>query len=167
MMQASQKFYISILVLCILFVGFSWGFFYIASFVRDARAGLVEIRQEIASHEERRKAVKDTEILLSERASDIEKIRAAAIDKREPLMFIEYLEGIAARTGNRISFEALAGINDTLQFRITIEGGEDKVLRLFRLLEVMPFAVSMREFNFYRLGSEARLTTVIEVLSKL
>jgi len=165
MISAKQKFYLKLLVSLALVAGFSWGFFYVASFVRNARGSLGEIQQEILNHEGKRAAVKDAERIIAEETSDIERVKSLSVDKKEPLPFIEYLENLASRTGNKIAFEVPGGSEETLKFRITVEGAQAGVMQLFRLLEAIPYAVSVEEFDFYKLGGSARLIVIIKVLS--
>lgn len=129
----------------------------LAGRVLASRNKLAEIQASIHMREERRAGAKTLAATLGARQADIARIRSFFIDPVRPLGFIEALEELGRRTDTAVAIDVNEQKRDAahLGFRITLEGTEESLITMARLIELLPYDVSMEEFMFQRLSPDA------------
>lgn len=123
--------------------------------VKNAGATLQDLKGQIPALEEKRKLAGEMQALFKNRTGDLEKIRSFLISKDRPVVFIESLEELARKTRNRIAinFDEGKSKDQNLFFRLTLEGGEENVLKYLQLLELMPYKLKVEEVSIQKLTS--------------
>lgn len=135
-------------------------FWKLASGVQTARQVLQELQSKIAELDLEERSSKSSKIILETRADDLARLGNIAISREQPVEFIEALERSAKALGVKLALDIDETNKQTgkLVFRLTVEGGEQNVLRYFRLLELAPYDIKITDFNFERLSKESGQT---------
>lgn len=150
-----QKLFLTAAIFLAVAVFWVWlwtGFFYR---VKNAGATLQDLKGQIPALEEKRKLAGEMQFLFKNRTEDLEKIRSFLVSKERPVVFLENLEETARKTRNRIAinFDEGKSKDQNLFFRLTLEGGEENVLKYLRLLELMPYKLKVEEVSIQKLTS--------------
>jgi hypothetical protein len=140
-------------VLGILAVGvLSWFFWRASLDVLSSVDTLFFIESRIATLENDRKIVLASADTLARHAPDLEIIGLFLIDRERPVEFIESLENLAKSTGSEIAIDVVplekGTLLDVLRFRLTVEGERGKVLKYLKLLEFMPYEISVEDLAY-------------------
>lgn len=108
------------------------------------------IRQKIEDLAAERRRARASEELLRKRHADIRRISGFFADRKSPIAFIEAAEAAAARTGTIIVLDAdeAASSDTALRFRVTVQGGADRLLDFVRALELLPYPIDIRDIVF-------------------
>lgn len=146
------------------------GVWYVAMRIRILDYEIIELGAAIGASEKKRIQARSTGILLERRAEDIARIERVQVNRQEPVPFIELLEMIADRTGNKIALaiEESAADTNTIGFRATVSGTAASVRHFLRAVESAPHFIEIQEIIFERIGPEdlgprATLTLAIRV----
>ena len=129
-----------------------WGFWRLAVGVWQRDFVLGELQSKIEAMREDRERARDLAVILERRKSDLDRIDKFFVNRERPVAFIEAIERLGAATGNKIAIDVAEARDDgqRLGFRLTLEGGENNLLRYVRLLETLPYKLEMEETFFQR-----------------
>lgn len=157
-MTTRIRFYATIIITLLLVLGAALVYLGLLNYVKNSRANLEVIDAKTASLEKERKAVRIEAILLAERTADRKRIREFFVSREAPLPFIEALETLAKNTRNRVAldFAEEEGSNDTLAFRLTIEGSKSSALRYLSLLETVLYDIEIKDLTFQKIPSQSK-----------
>lgn len=157
-MTTRTRFSITIIIALLLVLVAVFIYLELFNYVKNSRTNLEAIDAKTVSLEKERKAVRIEAALLMERTANLKHIREFFVSRETPLPFIEALETLAKNTRNRVAldFAEEASSNDTLAFRLTIEGSKSDVLRYLSLLEAMPYDVEIKDITFQKNPSQSK-----------
>lgn len=150
--SSSQKFFAVLALTLGVALAFGWIFLSLSSVVEGADGVLGDLEENLLTLEEERASARHLKRVLEEKEEDLAQIRAFFIDRKQPVEFIEYLEGVARATGNTIALDVTeSGPGEPLLFRLTIEGKERDATRYVSLLGSMPYEIRIQDLSFQRL----------------
>lgn len=142
---------VTALLISFVWAGISAGiFWYLSSGVREIGAELETIELQIVRLEKERASAVLSAELAKRRPADITRIRAFFVNRERPVAFIEALEGLARDTGVEIllNAEERASRPGFLAFRIGLKGAKEGLLTHLRLMELMPYKISVEDVVF-------------------
>lgn len=136
----------------------AWGYWVIAESVARSDTVFAEIQTGLASLEEARRDAGKAEALMERRREDFIRISNFFVDRERPVAFIEDIEKLARLTGNEISLTIAegAGARDAILFRITIDGTDGSVFKMLKLMELMPYHLTINDIAFQRSRQDNR-----------
>lgn len=130
-------------------------FFMLSRYVSTSAARFEEIEFRISTLEEERKFADLAKNFLVERAGDLERVRRFSPNRERPVELIEAFEALARKTGNSsvLDFDEEKSKTAGLVFRVTVDGTEKNIRRYLKLLELMPYQISVEDLTFQQLAS--------------
>lgn len=157
-MTARTRFIINTIIALVFVLAVALVYLGLLNYVKNSRDNLEVIDAKIASLEKERRAVRIETMLLAERTADLKRIREFFVNRETPLPFIEALETLAKNTQNRVAldFAEEESSNDTLAFRLTIEGSKFSALRYLSLLEIMLYDIEIKDLTFQKIPSQSK-----------
>lgn len=138
-----------------------WGFWVVANGVlRDdaVRADIVARLDALAADRAHAQAVSALRALRQE---DSARVATFFIDRTRPIQFLQALESVGRVTGAAVAIDVNdAGSDAThLGFRVIIEGGRQDMVRFLRILERLPYLITVTEINEERKSPDARASS--------
>lgn len=127
-------------------------FFVVSHNVKVSRNNLQDIAGKIILTNTDRIAVQDLSELFKQREIDINRLNNLSVNKNRPLNFIQHMEIIAHLTGSLLALRAEEVKSDpsVLLFHITADGNETGLRNLIKLIETLPYEISIDNFSFQR-----------------
>ena len=140
----------SVLLVIIAILGFI--FIYISNNVSSTRNELGRTVTEISLMEENQTRLTRMSDLLQERKSDITRLTNLSVNRDRPLQFIERIEQIGHLTNTILSLniDEARGTSESLMFRASIDGSETGVRNMLRLIEALPYQITIENMAFQR-----------------
>lgn len=138
----------SLLLISLAVLGFA--FIYISNNVRAARNELSKRVTEISLLEKNQTNLGRMSDLLQQRNTDIERLMTLAVNRDRPLQFIERTEQIGhiTRTLLALSIDEARSTAESLVFRAIIDGNETSVRNMLRLIEALPYQITIENLSF-------------------
>lgn len=120
--------------------------------ILSAQSDLRDVQQKIMQIGADRERAHTNADFLNKRADDINTILNFFVLKDRPLSFIETIEMVARRTGNKMTLnpEEIKSDPSSLLFRIAIEGTDDTVRSMIRILDSLPYDAATESLQFSR-----------------
>jgi hypothetical protein len=146
-----------------------WAMLFLASKIDGMQSHITQTKTAISSLENQRRHMSSLTRIVEERQRDFERINSYFVDSDRPITFIETLEDLARRTENSITLDTGTSIGreETLAFNIMIEGTQESTLRYIKLVELLPYELTIENFNIVlqpaREGTNAKLNAAIRV----
>ena len=124
--------------------------------VRNGERATRDVEEKIASLKQEEQSARAAGTLLQERRADLARITAFLVPKDNPVVFIETIEDLAKTTGNRLELTLNEGgrREQELAFIALVEGTETSVTRYLRLLELLPYAITLDTVRFERVARD-------------
>lgn len=170
-----KKTFLYVLVSFLIVAGFLALFLWLMDAMGRASANLKKTKTDVALLEEERKMARLSSGIFEERSKDLARLESFAADRERPVVFVEFLESTAKKTGNLIAldFDEVRSKGNFLFFRLTVDGSEKSTRQYLKLLELAPFELYTEEFIFQRvrrdtagskgIGPDNRLILLISV----
>jgi len=159
-LSLSQKFILSTGLFAALVGIFIWGFWRLQRNIAHFTVGLEEASQKVISLERERRDARRTGSLLLTREKELEPLIQFFVDRERPVAFLEHLEEVARRTRNTLAVDVGQEQQDesALALRLTIEGNRKSLLQYLKLLELMPYQITVEDIAFQDIsgGASAR-----------
>lgn len=120
--------------------------------IANARAQTRELASVIAELQEERVRTHRVKDIFSERREDILLIRQFSVEPGRPIMFIEFLEDMAKKTGNAITLHTddRSSSGDMLMFRLSLEGTPSSVQAYLGIVDALPYDVAVKSINYQK-----------------
>lgn len=152
-----------------------FGLFYMSSNIFSADGEFAAVDAKINELYQERKRAETVNMLLTEHKDDIIRLHHFFLDRQHPIDFIQQLENVARATKNTLTLGVNEGTADTssLSFRITVDGTQSSIRTFIRILDALPYSVTLGSITFQNQGrvqtmpgtdaqaSPARLTGVL------
>ncbi|MBI2056463.1 MAG: hypothetical protein HYT37_03715 [Candidatus Sungbacteria bacterium] len=151
---------------------FSWLTLHITSITADLEA----IESKLAILEYERNNIRQIEDSLEEKKPLVTRFHTILVDHNRPIAFLESLTELGKTTGNKITldYSEQESNQESLVFRLTIEGSASSTAKYLKLLELMPYAITVEHINWQSLAqnsgeqtADTRMLITIRVRSKL
>lgn len=129
-----------------------WGWWWFGASVLNDNAARSGIRQRIEKLAAERASAHAFVEFRAARQEDLSRIGAFFSDRSRPVALLQALEALGRATGNQITLDIDDATSDDkyLAFRVSIEGGEQGILRYVRLLEHIPYQAKITAMNYER-----------------
>lgn len=127
-----------------------WAFWFVVSGVARDDAVRAEITDRLDGFAQDRARAQAFNALHGERRGDIARITGFFADRVRPIAFLHTLEDLGRATGTAVAIEVDDAGNDAthLGFRVIVEGnGQDRMVRYVRLLERLPYAITVTRIS--------------------
>ncbi len=138
------------------------GFWFVASGVMRDDAVRADIAARLDGFAQDRARAQAFSVLRAERQEDITRMSEFFVDRARPVAFLQALEGLGRATGTTIAIEVDDAASDTehLGFRVVVEGsGQKNMARFARLLERLPYVITVGEINEEKKSPDAAVTS--------
>lgn len=111
---------------------------------------LEEVETKLAAMEYGRKNAYAIRNVLKEKRVITSRIRALFINRDRPIAFLDEITRLGKITGNNVvlDYSEQESDQESLAFRLTVEGAAENTLKYVKLLELMPFALSIESINW-------------------
>ena len=151
-MSSSTRLIIISSILLISIVTLSFIFIYISNNVRRAYANLGKTVTEISLIEKNQINLGRISDLLAERHTDVRRLTALLVNRDRPLQFIERIEKIGHLTNTilALNIDETKSTPESLMFRVVIDGSEISVRNMLRLIEALPYRITIENLSFQR-----------------
>lgn len=139
-------------VLLIVLMG--WGFWSLMTSAAGSRQNLNDLESQTISIDTSREAARIASAIIRNRQNDIQRVNNFFVDKNKPINFVEDLESSAKRLGNDFIIDLDEGRSKggLVYFRLTVSGTEKSTRQYLKLLELMPYKISIEEMEYQDLG---------------
>lgn len=127
--------------------------------IADSALALQRSDTDIASRRKEQEQAGDLKTLLREHRGDFDRMRALSVSRANPVAFLKKFEAIAAmaRTAITIDLDNREVAGNALSFRFTVEGAEENVLAVFRLIETAPYELTIDDLSIQHIEDSARV----------
>lgn len=117
--------------------------------IADSTLALQRSDADIASRRKEQEQAGDLKTLLREHRGDFDRMRALSVSRANPAAFLKKFESIAAaaRTAITIDLDNREIAADTLAFRFAVEGAEENVLAVLKLIETAPYELTIDDLS--------------------
>lgn len=135
-----------------------WVFWFLASAVLRDDTVRAAIQTRLDGFARDRASAQVAIALSAERQADITRIFGLFVDRTHPVVFLQALESIGRAIGASVVIEVDDAANDSehLGFRVIVEGdAEDSAVRYMRLLERLPFLITVIQMSEEKKPSDA------------
>ena len=135
-----------------------WIFWFFASGVSEDGAARAAIQARLDGFAQDRLRTQAFGMVRARRQEDIGRILGFFVDRARPIVFLQALEGLGRATGTAVAIEVddAAGDGGHLGLRVIAEGsGQQTMARFVRLLERLPYAVTVTQINEEKKSSDA------------
>jgi len=127
-----------------------WVFWFAASGVARDEAVRADIQARLDGFARDRSRAQAFRALRVKRQEDVTRILGLFVDRARPIGFLRTLEGLGRATGSAVTIEIndAASDSDHLGFRVIVEGGgQDAMTRYVRLLERLPYTITVTQIS--------------------
>lgn len=164
-----KKFFLYILLSLFLAAGSLVIFVGVRSYAGKASESLKKIKTDIVLLEEERKMARSSSAIFEERSRDLARLESFVADRERPVVFVEFLESTAKKTGNLLAldFDEVKSKGNFLFFRLTVDGSEKGTRQYLKLLELAPFELYTEELIFQRLRRDTAISKAGNPTSRL
>ena len=138
----------ALLAMIILACGASYWWMYTA--IGGFSGSLDAIAEKIASREQDRVMASHIGTTLKKHDAQLARIAGFLVSKTQPVNFIEDLEAIGRTTNSNVKVTANEASDsaDMLVFHIASDGTSDGLRRMVRLIELMPYRVTIDDVSY-------------------
>jgi hypothetical protein len=136
----------AIFLLAASFYFITWGIF---NGIRQSSAAISAARSSLNFFDKRKEAARANEDNLQKLKNDLERIKKSFFEKDNPLDFIETLEKTAKISSVLSEITPVEGESDSSRtFLISAAGNYPNLFKFLKLIEIMPYKVSIEKANF-------------------
>ncbi len=137
----------------------AWLFWFVASGVARDDAARAEIAARLDGFVLDRSRAQAARGLRAERQEDIARVLGFFVNRARPIAFLQMLEGLGRETGSAVAIEVDDAASDSthLGFRVIVEGGgQQGMIRFVRLLERLPYLITVTRISEERKSPDAQ-----------
>lgn len=151
MYSLKKKFLVTVTVSFAVGVFFLLSYWWLVLEIFEVDSSIRAMRNATKFLEEERSEAKRTDQYLKGHEQELARIKKVFLPRDEkPIEFIENIEGLARATKSRhtLSFDEGRSRGSDLYFSLSLTGGETDVREFLRILEHMPYYLTVGEFSF-------------------
>lgn len=147
-----------------LIAAYVWMYGYVANSAFE----LLQSDTDIASRRKEQQQAGALKTLLREHSADFDRIRALGISRTNPVAFFKKFEtlGAVTRTAIAIDLDNRETAGDMMAFRFTIEGAEENVADVLKLMESAPYQLIIDDLSIQRIEDSPKVRLRIGIRVK-
>lgn len=152
--KPKQNFVLTCAILSLALAGFIFGIWLETKYIITQANKISKNREELSNIQKQREELRLSSYFLKENHSAIQELLAFFVDPKQPIAFIKTLEKLALLTNTKISIPTASKNKqeNILNFSIALEGEKNNVLQYLKLLELLPYDISINDISINRIS---------------